>query len=187
MDTTRAFIAIPVSEPAASKLVRLCTQMSSTLEQVRWTPRDQLHLTVKFLGDVDNRELPTICRTLADCCAQVEPMRIGLKGLGTFPAGKPPRVIWAGVDAGREELRELHERIDTQFESIGLPREARKFTPHLTLGRVSKSMDPGRIEDAMKQYGTEWSSEFEVDEVLLLASERRHGQIVYEPIDHVEL
>ena len=184
MQTTRTFIAIEVGPPASTVLSRYLADWSSVVKNVRWTRAEQMHVTLKFLGEVDNRDLPQICNATREICAAIDPFVATLNAFGTFPKGKPPRVLWAGFDHGVQEMVELNTRLESSLADIGIPRETRAFRPHLTLGRIGKAAQP---EDILKMCESPLATQFQVDSVLMLASERERGNIIYEPIDTIEL
>jgi 2'-5' RNA ligase len=187
MDTSRTFVAIELGDAASSVLLRLIDKLQQQVSGVRWSHRDQLHITLKFLGEIDNRELPAVCDKLRQACAGLEPFTATLKGLGAFPKGKPPRVLWAAVDEGADPMQRLHAVLDEQLSDLGIPRESRAFTPHVTLGRVGRNGDPLAIQQALEATAGEAEIRFDVDEVLFLASLREHGKIAYHSVDRVEL
>lgn len=187
MHVTRCFVAVPLLPPALAVARRLLDQLSSQLKHVRWTRPDQLHVTVKFLGDIDNRELPEVCRELRSACATIEPFTTGLRGLGTFPKDKPPRVLWAKVEPHSQPLVQLYERLEANLQTLGIPQEARAYTPHLTLGRVGRGADVDQVRATVESLAAEVESVFDVNEVILFSSFRERGNVIHEPIDTVEL
>lgn len=184
MQTTRTFIAIEVGPPASTVLSRHLSGWSAAVQNVRWTQAEQMHVTLKFLGEIDNRELPKICNATREICSDIDPFVATLDALGTFPKNKPPRVLWAGFDQGALEMIDLNSRIESALAEIGIPRETRAFRPHLTLGRIGKA---ARAEDISQMCETQLATQFQVDSVMILASERERGKVIYEPIDTVEL
>ncbi len=187
MDSYRAFIAIDLDSSAATVLSRLLREMKSKSNDVRWTRPDQLHMTLKFLGDIDNRELPQFCASLREACRGVEPFSITLNGLGAFPKNKPPRVIWVAVDEGKAPLQELNCKLDAKLAALGIPGETRAFTPHLTLGRVARGANLAQLQATMDAADSQLSLRCDINEIKLLASLKEDGKIVYEPLDVVEL
>ncbi len=187
MQSTRCFVAVEIMEPAYSEVRRLIENWSRRLTGVRWSREDQLHITIKFLGDVDNRLLPEVCSKLRAAATSTAPFAVSLAGLGTFPIGRPPRVIWAGIEQGSHQLSHLHQQLDQGLAEVGVAREGRKFTPHLTLGRVGKACDRELLAELLSQASATIESHFDVERLLLLASRKMHGRIVYEPIDRVSL
>lgn len=187
MQTTRAFAAIELGAVAVGTLAKLTKQMNSASDAVRWVAPEQLHVSLKFLGDVDNVMLPEICKVLRDCADGIEPFALELNGLGSFPKGKPPRVIWAGVADPTGLLGQLHARIDAALAQLGIAPEGRGYTPHVTLGRVRRGTDREEIERLLNATELGPAVRCEVDEFVLMASEKERNRVVYEAIDHIEL
>lgn len=187
MDSSRTFVAVELDASATGILERRIKQFKTEVEGVKWSRRDQMHLTLKFLGDIDHRELPEVCMKLREATVDVEPFTVELKGLGTFPKDKPPRVVWAAVEEGAQPLRLLHERLDTALAGLGIPHEARAYTPHLTLGRVGGETDLEKLQQVIDAVGTDSIARCQVDAVVLLTTIKDRGQVSYEPLDVVEL
>jgi 2'-5' RNA ligase len=133
----RLFIAIDPSEEIRDQLSRQCTG----IEAARWVRREQLHLTLRFLGDLPQSALEDIKSALA--CVAFAPLTLALCGVGIFPPGKPryAKVLWAGIEPA-QLLRELKARIDEALLAAGAPPdEERTFSPHLTLARFKQPPD----------------------------------------------
>lgn len=130
----RLFVAaeLPASHRAA--LADVCE--SGRRGGVRWVPGDNVHLTLKFLGDVDEELVPKIEEALAAVAAPAEPFALSLSGCGCFPNARAPRVIWLGLAEGAGEAAALAAAVDRALEPLGFGREKRPFKPHLTIGRV---------------------------------------------------
>ena len=113
--------------------------------QLRWVAVENIHVTLKFLGEVEERQLDQF----SACCAAVEwsPFELKLGGCGCFPSLARPRVFWQGFSAGIDEMRSLLARIEPCAAGIGVPREQRPYTPHLTLARVRRPKKPGEKLD----------------------------------------
>lgn len=187
MQTTRTFIAVEIGSPAREVLLRLIKQLSSELSGVRWTQPDQLHLTLKFIGDIDNRALPEICNQMREACAGVEAFSAGLMGLGAFPKNKPPRVLWVGFNEGTEPLKLIHQRLETSLAGLGVPSEGRAYSPHVTLGRINRGADQELIASRMARDTESHFANFDVSDVHLIASIRERNRMIYETIDSVAL
>ncbi len=187
MQTTRTFIAVEIGSPAREVMLRLLKQLAGELVGVRWTQPDQLHLTLKFIGDIDNRTLPEICNKMRAACAGVEAFSASLKGLGAFPKNKPPRVLWVGFEDGVEPLKLIHQRLETSLIGVGVPSEGRAYSPHLTLGRINRGADQQQIATRMARDNVTEFASFDVSDVLLIASVRERNRMVYETIDSVAL
>ncbi len=187
MDTSRVFVAIELDTASAGSIARLVQGLQAKLSDVRWSRPEQLHLTLKFIGEVDNRELPQLCNALREACAGIEAFSLELSGLGAFPKNKPPRVVWVAADDPQGMLGKLAEQLDERLATLGIARENRAFTPHLTLGRVARGTDSQRLQQAMEETAPQVSVRCEVDELVLLSSVKEQGKIVYEALDRVTL
>jgi 2'-5' RNA ligase len=141
----RAFIAIDLDREIKTSLEALVRGLQATRAEVRWVNAGGMHLTLKFLGPIDDGQAVRVQQALADVARRHPAFPLRLAGTGAFPSPRNPRVLWAGF-APEQGLLALQEDIDTSLEVEGFEREARAFTPHLTLGRVK---GPGRIDKAM--------------------------------------
>jgi 2'-5' RNA ligase len=117
------------------------------VHDVAWVGRDNFHLTLKFLGNVDPGRLEGIVAALGSAAAGCGPFELSVAGLGAFPSPTRPRVLWAGLDEGATEAARLAERVDGALAQLGFERETRAFSPHVTLGRVREPRrQPGLAE-----------------------------------------
>lgn len=128
----RLFVAIDLPEAIENKLVGI----SFGLPGARWVPLDQLHLTVRFIGEVDGGLFHDICSGLEQ--VEVDEFPLTLKGLGYFPPRKEPRVLWVGMEKN-DPLLALRKKVDSVLAGCGLAPEKRKFSPHITLARLKKT------------------------------------------------
>ncbi len=149
MDFVRAFIAVDLSLEVQRGLEAALGQLQQALrgDTVRWVPPRNMHLTLKFLGDVSIKNLDQIKAILAAEANLHDAFDIHVGGLGAFPSMRRPRVIWVGVQAP-DVLGQLQHEVDVQTARLGYPQEERNFSPHLTLGRVGRnasSEETGKI------------------------------------------
>ena len=136
-ETLRTFIALPLPEEWIGQLGETIADLSRALPQgVRWVSPSGIHLTLKFLGATDSRIVPRALDAMVENFAGASPPLLSLSVLGTFPGGRNPRVIWAGVSGGAEGLEDLHRRAEQAVSGLGWSIDGRPFRPHLTLGRV---------------------------------------------------
>jgi RNA 2',3'-cyclic 3'-phosphodiesterase len=136
MHTIRSFIAIPLSPEVQRNARRLLRDLREDKDGVKWVPEDNLHLTLKFLGDVVDREVPQVCQAIRRASATIEPFDLEFSSVGGFPTADRPRVIWSGISSGGEQLVELVTALETELAKLGFKPEPRDYRPHLTLGRV---------------------------------------------------
>lgn len=135
-DSIRAFVAIEIDRDIQNSLGSLINQINKTsLGSVKWTPNQNIHLTLKFLGDVETWELTSINQLLRNVANQSQSFTAVITRLGAFPTPNNPRIIWIGLEAP-QTLFHLARTIEDSARNLGFDSERRSFTPHLTLGRV---------------------------------------------------
>lgn len=155
---------------------------------ISWVGTDNLHVTLKFLGDIEERRAEEIGSALAEAVAEIEAFDVALRGLGAFPTPARPRVIWAGVGSGEARLAVLAATVDQSLIRLGFPREARAFSAHITLGRVREPRrDPALAEALARALDLELGAT-RVDRVVLMRSElsprgARHSELATLPLD----
>lgn len=140
MSVIRAFIAIDLPIEIQQKLEQVSSQLKGRLGGVpiRWVPVGNIHLTLKFLGDVSLANLEVLQKILQAEAARYAPFEASVGDLGAFPSTRRPRVIWVRVDAPAE-LGQLQRGLEESIGRLGYTPEERGFSPHLTLGRVSRN------------------------------------------------
>lgn len=148
---------------------------------MRWTRPDQMHLTLKFLGDVRVGQLPVICDAVRRAAATHGPFEFRVTGVGCFPKGGPVRVLWVGVEDASGELAALQSAVESAVEPLGFPREQRAFSAHLTLGRVKEASASAAIRRAL-QTASFGPAVQRVDEIVLFESQLSPGGSRYMPL-----
>jgi RNA 2',3'-cyclic 3'-phosphodiesterase len=138
---------------------------------VGWVAPENLHITLKFLGRVEEARLGLVQRCLDRAAAGIERFEIAIERLGAFPAPTRPRVIWAGVDQGAEPLSALADRVERELAEMGFAPEARGFTPHVTLGRVGEPRRNPALAAALERAGATMFGAVRVDRLSLMRSD----------------
>ncbi|MBX6315678.1 MAG: RNA 2',3'-cyclic phosphodiesterase, partial [Isosphaeraceae bacterium] len=135
--TTRTFVAIEIPSALSEALARLQTQLGPEVPDARWIGRGNFHVTLAFLGDVNDRDLDRLGRAVGEAVAPFEPFALRLEGLGAFPEPGRPRSFWAGL-AGEalDRLKELQRAVSQAVASVGYPPSDDRFSPHVTLARI---------------------------------------------------
>ena len=134
----RTFIAVSLSSSILAGIEKLVRALRTDFGDVRWVEPSNLHVTLKFLGDVPLNDLPQLIRAVTQCASRIDSFDLTFQGIGAFPNKDSPKTIWIGCREGSEELIRLADGIDASLFSIGYPKEARRFSPHLTIGRAKK-------------------------------------------------
>jgi len=134
--TLRTFVAVEISKPIRTCAGELIAALEGTAADVKWVETHNLHLTLKFLGDVHQREVLDVCRAVGEGAARVEPFDLEIRGAGAFPNIARPRTVWIGAGEGEGQMVVLHDRIEAELAKLGYREEHRRFQTHLTIGRV---------------------------------------------------
>lgn len=140
----RLFVACELAAGVVAALARVTKELRARIEasapraRLTWVPAERLHLTVRFIGEVDEGRARDVAGALAPALA-LPPFEITVGEIGAFPPKGPPRVIWAGIAAGRERMADLERAVSARLEACGVPPEARAYSPHLTLARVREA------------------------------------------------
>ena len=169
----RLFVAIDLPDSIKQGLTEIC----NGLPGAKWVDQSQMHITLKFIGEVDGAVFRDAREALATI--NLDPFEITIKGTGYFPPRRDPQLLWAGVD-GNDRLKQLRNKVETTLVRAGLDNEKRKFAPHVGLAKIRET-PPGRLATYLSQYGLFRLPPFEVREFCLfssfLSSERAIHQI----------
>ena len=130
----RCFVCVEVMNQHNISEISSILEYISEFNGIRPVKLNQLHLTLKFLGDVSEEKIPLITQELKQITQ--EKITLDFSHLGFFPNDRRPRVMWIGLSEGKQQLSLLAKEIDNRLSTLGFPREKRKFSPHLTLGRL---------------------------------------------------
>ncbi|HTN77664.1 MAG TPA: RNA 2',3'-cyclic phosphodiesterase [Pirellulaceae bacterium] len=191
MQSIRTFIAFEVGNDVKSRAADLIKRLKKSEADVKWVAPQEMHITLKFLGDVPNVEVPDICRIAQQVAAEFEPFDIDFLGAGAFPEISRPKTIWLGIAPGEDfdRLQALNERLETRLhEDLGFARERRRFQPHLTLGRVNTTTGSTQALSEILATQTEFDGSLaEIDELLIFASFQEKQGPVYNVMGRAEL
>jgi RNA 2',3'-cyclic 3'-phosphodiesterase len=165
----RAFIAIDLEPEIKTALQALIRGLQTTRADIRWVSEGGMHLTLKFLGPVDDDQAVRIKGILAGIARRHAAFPLRLERTGAFPGEKSPRVLWVGV-ASEPALVALQAEIDSALEAEGFERERRAFTPHLTIGRIKGPDRVGRAMVELEKHGQESFGAMTVRKVALFES-----------------
>jgi 2'-5' RNA ligase len=188
--TLRTFIALPLPSQVQQTLEQWTQQLKQRQKHgVRWVNIANLHLTIKFLGDISPEKVAAIHKVMLKTAAEFSPFNFDLEGVGAFPDLKNPRVIWVGILAP-PEMKELHHLLEKNLEPLGFPLEERSFSPHLTLGRIDRHASETEITHLaalLREPRDASLAGVPVDALHLYRSELRPNGPVYTVLHHVPL
>ncbi len=148
---------------------------------MKWVEPRGIHLTLKFLGSVEEAKVPALVQALPRACEGLDPFEVALSGLGVFPNPSRPRVAWVGLSGGVETLLRLQEGVEKVLSPFGFPREERSFTPHLTIARLREGVAP----DEARAFGQAFlraspeSVSFKVEGISLMKSQLTPSGAIY--------
>jgi 2'-5' RNA ligase len=145
----RTFIAIELDEELKDSVRRLQNQLRERMApgSVRWVRPEGIHLTLKFLGDTPLEEVDGVKTAVARAAAEAGPFVITVGGLGCFPNTRRPRVVWVGLEELTGTLVRLRDAVEAHVAPLGYPTEKRRFSPHLTLGRVHRRASKSEVRE----------------------------------------
>jgi 2'-5' RNA ligase len=178
-ETFRAFIAIDLPEIVRRFLAEVQEGLNLHGAPIKWVRPENIHLTLKFLGDTDTAQTTAIVGAMTSAAKDCPGVSLTAKDIGVFPDLRRARVIWAGVKGQLDILINLQRTLDDYLAELGFPKERRNFSAHLTLGRVKGKIAPTRLKAAIDGSKEFESEPFKVDRIVLFKSELKPAGAVY--------
>ncbi len=169
-ETLRAFIALPLPAVVRDHLMTLRERLLPYHFPLRWVPPENVHLTLKFLGDIPHDAVPALTAAMETAGRDGAPLSLAAKGIGVFPSVKKARVVWAGLKGETEALIRFQATLDEALAETGIPPETRPFRAHLTLARTKGRLDPEPLTAAMAELAGIETESFAADEMVLFRS-----------------
>jgi len=166
----RLFVAIDVSAEIRQKLHAAQEKLAATKADVRWVAPENMHITIKFLGEVEDARASEVLDRVAKAAAQVPAFPLEIEGIGRFPEKGPVRVIISRVLSPDQRVTKLHRLIDSGIGGMGLPMDTRVLVPHLTLGRVSSNHGLNKLLRLLEKHDLDFFGSFPVARVVLYQS-----------------
>jgi 2'-5' RNA ligase len=180
-EKTRCFIAVAIPEPLGRRLLGLQGELSSEVEDCRWTTSQPFHATLVFLGDVPTAQLAWLCRVVAASAEPFASFEVHLEGIGVFPLPSHPRVLWAGLTGPQHEpMRALQAAVVGAVRGAGHHIEPERFHPHVTIGRINRRRGAkGDLTKLIERFRGWSGGSFTVKEVVTFSSAPGPGGSVY--------
>jgi 2'-5' RNA ligase len=183
----RTFIAVAISPDIRRRALEVARQLASIAPDVKWVEPQSLHWTLQFLGNVEEREIGEICAAVAEGALEHEPFDLEVRGAGAFPTPNRPRTLWLGVGEGRDQIIALQASIEESLSVLGFRAEARRYTPHHTIGRPGRGEPPPALAEQLAALADFSGGTMLVDEVIVCSSELRREGPIYEPLGFAPL
>ena len=181
----RTFIAVKLPDHVIKRLSECQQDLKKLGMRIKWTRPENIHLTLKFLGDIFPDDVGPVCQAIESSVRGFSPITLCAKGAGVFPGRRRPRILWTGISGKTDLLEKLHQAIDVGLSNLGFAKDERRFTGHLTLGRFKKNPDSELLIDVMKTYADMVSDEFLVDTVSVCQSDLKPSGPVYTNLSRI--
>ena len=186
--TVRTFVAVEINSAIRRRAEELIEKLRTASVDVKWVETHNVHLTLKFLGDVPSREIPRVCEAVQRGAGKVAPFELEVCGAGAFPNAARPRTLWLGTGGGEAAMVELHHHIEGPLGKLGYRKDQRRFHPHLTIGRVRRGgpavAELGRL---VGQHADFVAGKLRVSQVVVFSSQLDRTGPTYETLSRAKL
>ncbi|HXU38063.1 MAG TPA: RNA 2',3'-cyclic phosphodiesterase [Blastocatellia bacterium] len=179
-DTVRTFVCIEIPDSISERIGNLQTELKAIDAQVSWTRPSNIHLTLKFLGAVEETRIQNVARAVQRAVAGINGFEIEVGGAGCFPSTRNPRVLWIGFSEVPDALRQLYSSLEDELDREGFAREKRKFSPHLTIGRLRGPKNATQLAELLIESGFT-AERFSASEVIVMRSDLKPTGSIYTP------
>ncbi len=179
MSPIRMFVAIELPPDTRDALQRIINRLKPSSGEVRWVKADLIHLTLKFLGEVEEGRIPDIADCIGRCVQGIPPFPLAVRELGTFPNENSPQVIWIAAADETDSLAGLHRSLEEGLAHVGFAKEKRPFSPHLTLGRLRSPRGKEAARRGLAELQQADCGSFRADGVSLIKSDLTPSGPIY--------
>lgn len=186
----RTFIAITLPSEVKNFLGNLQEILKKTNADVKWVEPKNIHLTLKFLGEREKKKIDEIVKIIDSLASNTSVFQLEIASIGAFPKKEYPRVIWVGLSQGEEETKKIAEALEDAIAKIGIPKESRAFSSHITLGRVRSSKNRGQLIEQLNHLEGNFPKEsplYKVDKITLFKSTLTPSGPIYEVLHEASL
>lgn len=185
MSQLRAFLAVDLDDDLKPKIYKIIKQFKEIDTKINYVELDNLHLTLKFFGDIDIEGLDVLEKSIQKVITDFDSFNISLKGCGAFPNKNHIKVIWIGIDEDKL-LKDLHDKLDKEFNTLGFDLD-KKFSTHLTIGRMKSAKNKDKVKSLINEFGEVSIGEMTVNKISLKKSTLTPSGPIYEDIKIFEL
>ena len=170
METIRTFLALDISSELTGALFNVQKKLIKNTTGVKWVKPENIHLTLKFLGAIQKKRVEVVCSVIGQIASEFALFNFTVGGLGAFPSSRNPKVIWAGINPNKN-LIVLRDKIESVLLSVGVPKEKRPFSPHLTIGRLKDSKGKNSLRQVLDELKHEQLGTFETSRIVFYKSD----------------
>ena len=185
MSQIRAFLAIDLDDDLKPKINKIIREFKKTDARIKYVELTNLHLTLKFFGDIDTEGLSLLEDAISNVLSEFESFNVKIKGCGAFPNSNRINVIWVGIDDD-SIIRDMHDRLDKEFVRLGFDKD-RKFSTHLTIGRMKSAKNKNKVKSTIEEFKDVEIGEMEVTQISLKKSTLTPAGPIYEDLKIFEL
>ena len=185
MSQIRAFLAIDLDDDLKPKINKIIREFKKTDAKIKYVELTNLHLTLKFFGDIDTEGLSLLEDAISNVLSEFESFNVKIKGCGAFPNSNRINVIWVGIDDD-SIIRDMHDRLDKEFVRLGFDKD-RKFSTHLTIGRMKSAKNKNKVKSTIEEFKDVEIGEMEVTQISLKKSTLTPAGPIYEDLKIFEL
>jgi 2'-5' RNA ligase len=187
MEKIRCFIAIEIPDELKAKIEDYIQELKPIAPKIKWINAKNLHITLKFLGELNQGLLLKVQNELSGISSVVNPFEMYINGAGFFPNHFKPRVVWLGLQNNEDNsINKLHEWMDQKLEALGFKTEKRRFSPHLTLGRIKQVSNYQELNEYINLHKFH-SSVFNITRIVLMKSVLRSTGAEYSQLTSYKL
>jgi len=183
----RTFVAIPIDKEITQQLVEVQQALSASGARVRWVAGENIHLTMKFLGDVRDEQINDVCEAAKQVAKKIEPFEFTVAGVMCIPPRGALRMIWVGLTDKTGTSEKLQSLLEDTYAQMGFRKENRSFRPHLTLGRVKSSKNTDQLRQAVEKFANKEFGLQLADQIIVFSSQLKPDGPVYSPMATIKL
>jgi 2'-5' RNA ligase len=183
----RIFVAVEINDEIRRGLSGLITRLKTTGADVKWVVPENVHITLKFLGYVEDAQVAAVSKLIRKAVASINSFTVDIKHLGAFPNWKRPRVIFVVAHEKDNNLATIYSRLDDSLTELGIKKEGREFTPHLTVGRVKSPNNLRALVETVDSLKESSFGQYTVESIALMQSDLKPTGPVYKKLDEFKL
>lgn len=183
----RTFIAVEIDDEIRDRLYEFITQLKNADADVKWISPENIHLTLKFVGNVKEDILPDLNKIIGDAASCASPFKMNIEKVGAFPTIKRPHVIFVCAQEKGDNLLKIYESIDVNLEKLGIKKDSRKFVGHITLGRVKSQKNMKKLINALNFDGVNSFGQEKVNSISLMRSVLTPSGPIYTRLNSFEV
>lgn len=187
MNKQRLFIAVLLEDSVKEEIYKVIEEIKPSSANVEWTAFENLHVTVKFLGDTDPSKIGEIVKSIEDSCSQIAPFDLEISGVGTFQRGGNPSIIWTGITSGAEELALLANNINNNLSYIGFEKDKHLFMAHITIGRIKSANNNAVLKKKVGLLENRFIIKTKINNIALMRSDLKPTGPIYTMLKSIEL